>query len=75
MSIGLSPEIICKWAQLEGISVIGAGDFTHPLWLGELRKKLQPAGNGLHRLKKIVFHSALRCIKIGGFVDIRHDPI
>ena len=51
-SIDLSPEIIWKWAQLKGITVIGTGDFTHPLWLGELRKKLEPAENGLYRLKK-----------------------
>jgi len=51
-SIDLSPEIIWKWAQLKGITVIGMGDFTHPKWLGELREKLEPAGNGLYRLKK-----------------------
>jgi uncharacterized protein (TIGR00375 family) len=51
-SIDLSPEIIWKWAQLKGITVIGTGDFTHPAWLGELREKLEPAGNGLYRLKK-----------------------
>jgi uncharacterized protein (TIGR00375 family) len=48
----LSPEIIWKWAQLKGITVIGTGDFTHPAWFGELRKKLEPAGNGLYCLKK-----------------------
>jgi uncharacterized protein (TIGR00375 family) len=48
----LSPEIIWKWAQLKGITVIGTGDFTHPAWLSELRKKLEPAGNGLYSLKK-----------------------
>ena len=48
----LSPEIIWKWAQLKGITVIGTGDFTHPAWLSELRRKLEPAGNGLYSLKK-----------------------
>lgn len=48
----LSPEIIWKWAQLKGITVVGTGDFTHPAWLGKLRKKLEPAGNGLYSLKK-----------------------
>jgi uncharacterized protein (TIGR00375 family) len=51
-SRGLSPEIIWKWAQLKGITVIGTGDFTHPLWLAELGKKLERADNGLFRLKK-----------------------
>lgn len=48
----LSPEIIWKWAQRKGIRVIGTGDFTHPAWLGELRRKLEPAGNGLYSLRK-----------------------
>ncbi len=48
----MSPEGIWKWAQLKGITVIGTGDFTHPGWLKELQKKLEPAGNGLFRLKK-----------------------
>ncbi len=48
----LSPEIIWKWAQLKGITVIGTGDFTHPAWLSDLRKKLELAGNGLYSLKK-----------------------
>lgn len=48
----MSPEALWKWAQLKGISVIGTGDFTHPKWLQELNEKLEPAGNGLYRLKK-----------------------
>lgn len=48
----MSPEAIWKWAQLKGISVIGTGDFTHPEWIEELREKLEPADNGLFRLKK-----------------------
>jgi len=48
----MSPESLWKWAQLKGISVIGTGDFTHPEWLKELQKKLEPAGNGLFSLKK-----------------------
>jgi uncharacterized protein (TIGR00375 family) len=52
----MSPEGIWKWAQIKGISVIGTGDFTHPEWIEELREKLEPAGNGLFRLKK-TFHS------------------
>ncbi len=48
----MSPENIWKWAQLKGITVIGTGDFTHPKWSDELRKKLEPTGSGLFRLKK-----------------------
>lgn len=48
----MSPESIYKWAQLKGITVIGTGDFTHPKWFTELSEKLDPAGNGLFKLKK-----------------------
>jgi len=47
----MSPESIWKWAQLKGVTVVGTGDFTHPEWLKELQEKLEPAGNGLFRLK------------------------
>lgn len=48
----LDPENLWRWGQLKGIGVIGTGDFTHPLWMDELKSKLEPAGNGLYRLKK-----------------------
>ncbi len=48
----MSPEGIWRWAQLKGIRVIATGDFTHPGWLRELNQKLEPAGNGLYRLKQ-----------------------
>jgi uncharacterized protein (TIGR00375 family) len=48
----MCPEGIWKWAQLKGITVIGAGDFTHPEWIKELKKKLDPLGNGLFGIKK-----------------------
>jgi uncharacterized protein (TIGR00375 family) len=48
----MSPECIWKWAQFKGVRVIGSGDFTHPGWLGELREKLEDAGDGLFALKK-----------------------
>lgn len=47
----MSPEGIWRWSQLKGISVVGTGDFTHPAWIGELREKLVPAGNGLFTLR------------------------
>ena len=55
----MSPESIWKWAQLKGVTVVGTGDFTHPEWLKELQEKLEPAGNGLYRLKE-----GLRCVDV-----------
>ncbi|MFB3919548.1 DNA helicase UvrD [Candidatus Velamenicoccus archaeovorus] len=40
-------EHIAQWAKLKGISLMGTGDFTHHLWLEELKTKLEPTGKGL----------------------------
>jgi len=40
-----------KWAKWKGIKVLGTGDFTHPYYLAELKKNLEPLGNGLFKLK------------------------
>ncbi len=37
---------LVKWSKLKGISLLGTGDFTHHLWLEELKSKLEPEGNG-----------------------------
>ncbi|MCX6777949.1 MAG: hypothetical protein NT157_03615 [Candidatus Micrarchaeota archaeon] len=37
---------ISEWAVLKGIDIVGSGDFTHPKWLAELRRKLETTGNG-----------------------------
>ncbi|MCX7857182.1 MAG: endonuclease Q family protein [Deltaproteobacteria bacterium] len=48
----MTPENLWFWAQIKGIKVIGTGDFTHPLWLKELREKLEKSSNGLFTLKE-----------------------
>ena len=45
-------ENLNKWAKIKGIKVLGTGDFTHPLWLKELKQKLESAEPGLFRMKK-----------------------
>ncbi|MDY6935972.1 MAG: UvrD-helicase domain-containing protein [Spirochaetota bacterium] len=47
----LIPEYLDYWARLKGINVIGTGDCVHPGWLKELKEKLEPASNGLYRLR------------------------
>lgn len=42
---------LAKWAKIKGINVLGTGDFTHPIWLKELKEKLEPAEPGLFQLK------------------------
>lgn len=38
---------ISEWAKLKGIDLIGTGDFTHPLWLGQIKQELSEDGSGL----------------------------
>lgn len=47
-----TPEHLDLWARKKGIAVVGTGDFTHPEWRKELAEKLEPAENGLYRLKE-----------------------
>jgi uncharacterized protein (TIGR00375 family) len=50
-SKNLTPEYLHQWAQLKGVQVVGTGDISHPGWLQELQAKLEPAEEGLFRLK------------------------
>lgn len=45
-------EGLYKWGKIKGITVLGTGDFTHPEWFAELREKLEPAEQGLFRLRE-----------------------
>ena len=52
VSRAISPEALAWWAGVKGIDVLACGDFTHPAWLAELRRKLRPAGDGLFALRE-----------------------
>ena len=39
------------WAKRKGITLLGTGDFTHPIYLASLRQQLEPAEEGLFRLR------------------------
>lgn len=44
------PEII-TWANYKGLNLVGTCDFTHPLWFADLKRFLEPLGNGLFKPK------------------------
>ena len=46
---------LADWAKLKGIALMGTGDFTHHLWLEELRNNLTDLGNGLFKHKDVHF--------------------
>lgn len=38
-----------KWGRLKGLGLIGTGDFTHPIWIKELKSSLKEDGTGILR--------------------------
>lgn len=44
-------ERLAWWAKRKGITLLGTGDFTHPIYLTHLRQALEPAEDGLFRLR------------------------
>ncbi|MGB9921040.1 MAG: UvrD-helicase domain-containing protein [Moorellales bacterium] len=47
-----TPENYYRWAVYKGVTLVGTGDFTHPAWREELQRALEPAEEGLYRLKE-----------------------
>ena len=41
-------ENMARWCKIKGITVVGTGDFTHPIWFRELKLKLKPNDRGLY---------------------------
>jgi len=42
---------LAVWAQRKGVHIVGTGDIAHPGWFQELKESLEPAEEGLLRLK------------------------
>jgi superfamily I DNA/RNA helicase/PHP family Zn ribbon phosphoesterase len=63
----LTPEHLDAWARIKGISVVGSGDATHPGWLAELKQKLEPAEEGLFRLRPDLRRAGAESRPDGGF--------
>ena len=54
-SKNMDVDHIAEWAKLKGIDIVGTGDFTHPMWVEELKKKLKQNSKGLYEYKGIKF--------------------
>jgi len=50
-SKNLDLENLALWGRKKGVTVLATGDFTHPVWLEDIREKLVPAEPGLFRLR------------------------
>jgi uncharacterized protein (TIGR00375 family) len=42
---------ICAWTRRKGMGLVATGDWTHPLWMREIKQDLEEIGNGLLKLK------------------------
>jgi len=51
----MDTQHIAEWAKSKGITLMGTGDFTHHLWLEELKANLEDLGNGLFKYKDVYF--------------------
>src|SRR3989338_6539999 len=55
-SRAVSPEMVIpkmyEWNLKKGIGLLATGDWTHPLWIRELKANLEELGNGLLKIKK-----------------------
>ena len=54
-SKNLTLENLAAWAKVKGIDLLASADFTHPVWLQELRTKLAADGPGLYRFGGVHF--------------------
>ncbi len=48
-------DTIASSARLKGIDLVGTGDFTHPEWLKDLKRRIKPCEYGLYRHKDVLF--------------------
>jgi PHP family Zn ribbon phosphoesterase len=61
-------EHLSEFAKIKGIDILATGDFTHPEWLKEIKDKLEPAEQGLYKLKsakeptRFILSSEISCI-------------
>ncbi len=46
----LTLPVMAAWAGVKGIDLLGTADFTHPVWLKEIREQLVEVGNGVYEL-------------------------
>ncbi|KKS84944.1 MAG: hypothetical protein UV59_C0012G0037 [Candidatus Gottesmanbacteria bacterium GW2011_GWA1_43_11] len=49
-----------EWNLKKGIGLLATGDWTHPLWIRELKANLEEQGNGILRLKREIKEHLLK---------------
>lgn len=51
VSLHMELPYIAQWCRRKGIGLIATGDWTHPLWMNEIKQNLEEEGTGLLKLK------------------------
>lgn len=52
VSRDMNLQTMALWAYKKGLNVITTGDWTHPMWMREIKQQLVEANSGLFTLKK-----------------------
>jgi len=47
----MTPPVMAQYGKQKGIDVLATGDWTHPLWLREIKSYLEEAEEGLYKIK------------------------
>lgn len=55
VSLNTNLQTLSDSAKFKGLSVLGTGDFTHPLWFEELKRNLKSTGKGLFEFNGVFF--------------------
>ncbi len=51
VSQNMTLPVMAEFARKKGIDILSTGDWTHPLWIREIRLQLEEAGEGLYKLR------------------------
>ncbi len=46
-------DVLAAWAKIKGLQLLATADFTHPEWFFLTKEKLESAGNGFLKLRKV----------------------
>ncbi len=77
-SSNMDLESLSLWAKRKGISLLGTGDFTHPIWFEELKRKLKPKDEGVYEYNGVRFILTTEVCNIfakGGKIKKIHNVI
>jgi len=53
-STAITLENLAKWAKIKGLHLLGTGDFTHPIWIEEI-KSMRDNGKGIYYYQDFPF--------------------